>query len=358
MGWVFIELYSQRMALKDELQLITNVDVKKVVIDCFHKPKDKSETEMLKEFVKSKNLDVDFETFKKTLIFAYGRLQERMAFVDSELQKYGSEFREAERYINKYIEGLDKVYIIDNSLNDNSKIISNNEKVEYIWNGDNLGIAYALNVAAKKAIADGYKWLLTMDQDSELQLDVLQELEKFVISSDNSKVGIISPYHDIETNKKKNPIDVEERLEVMTSGNLLNLEIYDKIGGFKDWLFIDLVDIEYCFNLRKNGYKVLRLNNVIMKHHLGDTIVHKVLWKKFICSNHNAVRRYYMVRNMKYVTNMYKKFFPGYCRYLNRVQRGQFRYVLLFEKDKINKLKFMIKGYLDYKKGIKGKIIL
>lgn len=258
--------------------------------------------------------------------------------------------------VNRYIEALDKVYLIDNSTKDNSEIIPKNKKIKYMPNNDNLGIAKALNIGAQQAIKDGYKWLLTMDQDSELTLDVLKKLEEYVENNDMTNVGIVSPYQNVETHEIKKDIEVEEKTDVMTSGNLLNLDIYQKIGGFKDWLFIDNVDIEYCLNLNKNGYKVLRLNNVIMEHKLGDTVVHHFLWKKCICSNHNAIRRYYMVRNMLYMNELYKDTFPEYCKFLKNVQKGQAKYVIFFEKDKLNKLKMMYKGYKDYKKHKKGRI--
>ncbi len=266
--------------------------------------------------------------------------------------------RENIKNILKYIDGLDKLYIIDNSTNNNESLIPNNSKIEYIPNLDNKGIAYALNKAAKLAIHDNFDWILTMDQDSIMTLNTLEIMKKYVFEHNVINIGIISPYHVIETNVKKSDKEIEECVEVMTSGNLLNLKIFEKIGGFKEWLFIDSVDIEYCMNLNVNNYKVIRLNNALMAHELGNTKVIKILFKKFICSNHNYIRRYYMVRNMLYVTKMYRKYFPGYCRYLKRVQRGQIRYIIFFEKDKIRKLKMMFRGLCDFKNGIKGKLDL
>ena len=52
----------------------------------------------------------------------------------------------------------------------------------------------------------------------------------------------------------------------MTSGNLLNLKAYQAVKGFKDWMFIDCVDIDICMNLRVHGYDIVRLNYVEMKH--------------------------------------------------------------------------------------------
>ena len=109
-------------------------------------------------------------------------------------------------------------------------------------------------------------------------------------------------------------------------------------------------------NLHKHGYKVLRLNNIIMKHSLGDIKIHHLFGKEYPCSNHNAMRRYYIARNNLYINDMYKDMYPDYCAFLIRVQKGQVKRILAFEKDKFNKLKMMYKGYMDHKKGIKGKL--
>ena len=61
----------------------------------------------------------------------------------------------------------------------------------------------------------------------------------------------------------------------MTSDNIINLDIYKKIGGFKDWLFIDGIDIEYCMSLHNNNYKILRIDTIEIDHNLGDIFYKK-----------------------------------------------------------------------------------
>ena len=63
-----------------------------------------------------------------------------------------------------------------------------------------------------------------------------------------------------------------------------------------------------------------------------------------------------MVRNNLYVRDMYHDIFPEYTDWLIGVQKGQAKRVFMFEKNKFKKLRYMYKGYKDYKKGIKGKI--
>lgn len=256
--------------------------------------------------------------------------------------------------IDNYIDSIDKLYIVDNSDDDIERIVSTN-KVEYIKLGVNKGIAYALNVGAKKAIKEGYRYLLTMDQDSRITKDIVNRMKVFLISNKVCRIGLISPYQDIDSKEVISDVEVEDMIEVMTSGNIINLDAYQKIGGFKDWLFIDCVDTDYCMNLHKHGYKVLRLNNIVMKHELGNLVVHKLFGKEYPCYNHNPIRRYYIVRNNLYINQMYKDIYPEYCKRLLRIQKGQVKRIIAFENNKIKKLRMMYKGYKDYKKGVKGK---
>lgn len=256
--------------------------------------------------------------------------------------------------ISSYIKLVDKVYVVDNSSEDNKEMLPNNKKIVYIANNENLGVATALNIAAKQAVKDDFEWLLTMDQDSKFNGDNLEKMINYILTHDCKNIGLISPWHVIKTGVKKPDKDIEDVVEVMTSGNIINLKAYEKIGGYKDWLFIDGIDFDYCMNLNVNGYKVRRLNYCELEHELGDIKIVHLLGRDFVCSNHNYIRRYYMSRNNHYIYDMYHDAFPDYCNMILSGLGGQFRNILAFEKDKYRKIRNMQRGYNDYKKGIKG----
>ena len=254
-----------------------------------------------------------------------------------------------------YIDKIDKLYIIDNSECSNDAIIIENKKIKYIPNFNNIGIAAALNKAARLAYAEKYEWILTMDQDSKFNDKNLDKLIKYVEKCDYSKIGIVSPWHKIKSQPTKPKIKVENMIEVMTSGNLVNLTAWKKVSGWKDWFFIDSVDIEFCMNLNKNNYKVIRLNYVELKHNLGDIVIKKVFNRKFVCSNHNSIRQYYMMRNLFYLRDLYADYYPEYIRYLKRGAIGRIKNIIIWEKDKYKKIRNIIRGYIDYKHNIRGK---
>ena len=256
--------------------------------------------------------------------------------------------------IKTYINDIDKLFVVDNSNSDNSNLILKNKKIEYISNKKNLGIATALNIAARKAYEENYDYILTMDQDSKFEKDNLKELISFTEKCDIDKTGLVSPWHITKEELKKPQNDIEEVIEVMTSGNLVNLKIWKKINGWKEYFFIDNVDIEYCMNLNKHGFKVIRYNKVSLTHNLGNITKKKLLWKTVNCTNHNYIRQYYMIRNLYYLSDLYKNDYPKNLKKMKRGALGRFKNILVFEKDKYRKIRNMFRGYRDYKRKIKG----
>lgn len=261
--------------------------------------------------------------------------------------------------IKSYLDYVDIIYLVDNSQKINKYIYSKlikYDKLHYISLNSNKGIAFPLNLAAKKAIKDNYQWLLTMDQDSYFTNGSLKNMISYIKNNDTSKTGIITPHHKI--NKKNiGSNKTETVLTTMTSGNLLNLKIYKLAGDFIEDLFIDSIDHEYCLRLNKLGYKVVKINSSVLNHELGD-ISRSInfLSKNLLITNHSFLRRYYITRNSLYVINKYKKEFPGFCFKKLILIIISFFQILLFEKDKIKKIKFIFRGIMDYLNKNFGKI--
>lgn len=260
--------------------------------------------------------------------------------------------------INSYLNFINHLFVIDNSTNRNLSLLEtviNSDKVSYHFNDSNLGIASALNLAIERALSAGYSYLLTMDQDSKFEGDSLNKLLSSIKNDKN--IGIYSPFHRNKffTNP---PVEytVEDVSDVMTSGNILNLTVVDNIGKFAEDFFIDYVDIEYCLRLRKNGYKILRINNSILNHNEAN-LSRKVFFGKTVYPpNHSALRWYYKIRNFHYLRQEYSNDFPEYFIVEKKNVRNNIVKVLIFEKNKIDKVKMMIKGFMDYRKKITGRM--
>ncbi len=262
------------------------------------------------------------------------------------------------RRIESVLPLVERFFIIDNSESVKEKIkdhFNEHKKVEYIFNGENLGIAAALNIGIKKSIEEGFQFILTLDQDSEFENKSL-EILLAAVSSDNN-IAIYSSFHKNKffTNPPPNQ-DFEEVSDVMTSGNLLNLEAVKKVGYIREDYFIDYVDIEYCLRIREAGYKIIRVNTSFLLHNEANLSRIKIFGFTVYPPNHKPSRWYYKVRNYFYLKKEYQKVFPEYFLLESRNIRNNLIKVLLFERHKLEKIKYAIKGYLAFRKNVKGKL--
>ncbi len=287
---------------------------------------------------------------------------------------------------NSIKEQVDELIIVDNASTEEEsrKILEElSQKLKIIYNNKNLGIATALNQGAKYAIENEYKWLLTLDQDSEFFPHTYETLlASYKNMPDKDDVMLIAPKYKerqcimynvqctIKDNDKERQCTINDKMtkdlkirkesnvlwkEVilnLTSGSLIKTESFKKIGFFDEKLFIDQVDNDYCYRLKKAGYKTKIAQNILFLHKLGNS--KKKLW--FIITNHSPIRRYYLARNS---TTMLKRYFfvAPYTTvryFLGGTIFGWIK-ILLFEKNKFKKIFYGIKGMLEevYKLNIK-----
>jgi rhamnosyltransferase len=248
--------------------------------------------------------------------------------------------------IATYKNHIELLLIIDNSPQQNLALINKlgtlHSETIYKWMGENKGMARALNTACEIAIQNNCGWLLTMDQDSKFKETEFLQLANSVkdIVSLYSKTGIISPYHHIHDQiDSRKDVDFQPIRSAMTSGNLLNLEVFTAVSGFEEKLFIDFVDHEYCLRLRKKGFMVIQNNKITLEHALGKFEMKTIFGKKIGISNHNQTRRYYITRNGLYTVKKYLFFDLLFCNSIIMSIISDSVRILLFEKQKVSKFR-------------------
>jgi len=252
--------------------------------------------------------------------------------------------------IKNYINGLDCLYIVDNSIEPNLDVclFFSNKKIKYLHKGgENLGISKALNLALKKAEEEGYKWLLTMDQDTSFPEGGFEKYLKcfYLLSEKNKNVVLYSPLHNKSLIKSENFSDCKYSLNevFMTSANLVNVDLANKLGGFDENLFIDEVDHEFCLKVIKKGYKTLLFNTIFVNHTLGTQ---KKINGKLV-KLYPATRVYYMIRNFIYIKKKYKKVFP---KFVMRREKFLIKFLLrnfFHSKEKISIIYMVFKAFWD-----------
>lgn len=280
---------------------------------------------------------------------------------------FNPEIERLKRNIEAILPQVEFIYFIDNNSKNIEKIkdlLSNYSKIELIENPQNFGIAKALNQICEKAKENGFKWALLLDQDSIAEEELIKKYSRY---TEMEKVAIITPYFDDENE----PDIVKSRLDAPyelvnrcnTSASLVNVAIWEEVGGFDEEMFIDCVDFDYCTTAKENGYVILRDNEAVLYHRLGEAqeirffmpigrlFNIKKLKKPLYTYNHPPIRTYYYARNIKYYTFKHKKSINRFTEW--RVYVKWLVLKLCFEKQRYEKLKAIIKGRKDARKMIK-----
>lgn len=179
--------------------------------------------------------------------------------------------------------------------------------------GSNLGIAAAQNIGIELARDAGADFVILFDQDSEPAPNMIAKLLE--VAADKSMMGIsvgaVGPrYTDqrqdnpppfikirgisVERQTCQNMRSVVEVDYLIASGSLIPMNTLDVIGGMREDLFIDYVDIEWGLRAKSAGFQSFGVCGAVMRHDLGNEPIN-LFGRKIPL--HSPLRHYYHFRN-------------------------------------------------------------
>lgn len=219
----------------------------------------------------------------------------------------------------KVLRGNIRVILVDNTPNTSissillADISSLSFEVIYVALKQNMGIAYAQNVGVRIARCIGNTMnVIFFDQDSDICEDYIHKITcEFVeLKKVIPELATLGPLVTEKRSGDKYRIKglrISDTVyvvdNIISSGSVVPLELFDNelIGPYKEDLFIDLVDSEWCWRANYKGYKCAITTNVILPHQVGDSYI-KLPGISFIISK--PVRNYYQVRNTLIVAGL------------------------------------------------------
>ena len=145
---------------------------------------------------------------------------------------------------------------------------------------------------------------------------------------------------------KKNKEKLNELIEtdfLITSGTIVNVNVWALLGGFDETMFIDSVDFDFCIAARNAGYKIYKTNKTNILHEVGHSRIVNFLGKEELILNHSCQRYYYIIRNTIYLGRKHQGI-PLLKQILLSIKK--IILVLFFEKSKSQKIKLSIKGFI------------
>ncbi|GEO10495.1 glycosyltransferase [Segetibacter aerophilus] len=265
--------------------------------------------------------------------------------------------------IKTYYDWVDKLFVIDNTETKSliQDDLSQLPKVSLFHDFENGGIAKRLNAACRLAIGEQFDWLLTMDQDTSFEVSTISAyLECFNEYKGKEEVAMFGTKfsrHDQPISDDCASVRAEK---LITSGSLLNVSLYEKIGGFDEQLFIDGVDYDYCFRAQMAGYPVVQFPNIYIRHTVGNEVYRSSIKTLFLLKKkkeiHSALRCYYMYRNMLYLEEKYKGKDKMYSKQIRGYVLSRVKVTLLYGRNTRKILQYLKLAKSDFKNNRMGKI--
>ena len=257
--------------------------------------------------------------------------------------------------VASYLNTVELAYIIDNTETteiNNRKLfegIEGEEKIVFIKNETNLGIGKSLNIAFQMAVDAGFDWMLTIDQDSSFNGNTFFELAATKFNDNIFGIVGASAHQNMPF---KNGYDelFNTNLFLITSGNLVRINAWQKIGGYNERLFIDEVDTDFCLRLQKMNFNILSTKENHLQHKLGNTFNAKIPFAKnaWPIGIHAPFRMYYMTRNGLFMIKQYAFTHPKYALYRIKSLVAKFLFIVFFYPNKSQYLKSFFSGVRDF----------
>jgi rhamnosyltransferase len=222
------------------------------------------------------------------------------------------------RLIGVLARQCEAVYVMDNGGGRDA--ITLTQEIQAVMHiidmGGNRGLGEALNCGFRLAIAAGFHYVTTFDQDSEpasgqvkALLSALQDLKSL-----GKNVAAVGPRivdrrharlieHSFMRRRVGWPIAADcpvgskyvESDVIITSGALISVAAYEQIGEYDSKLFVDYTDMEWCFRALTRGYRLYGICPVTMSHELSSGISASVFAMTIL--KYSPIRRYYYARN-------------------------------------------------------------
>lgn len=242
-----------------------------------------------------------------------------------------------------------------------------NKHIYVIFNSQNMGLGYAHNQGIQKAISLNVSDVLILDHDSILKPYFVDELilakQKLKMKGEN--IGAVGPIYCNEKTGEVYPItkywgpfikrmqptsDPVEASVLISSGTLISIDVLKDVGGMHEGLFVDYIDIEWSYRVRRGGYKLYAVPKAVMNHQIGDNRM-SIFGRKI--SVHSPIRRYFLARNS---IHMLRCPYISYGYKLRELIFNIFRILIysFISKKRMKYLNYSFRGLIDGFKGIYG----
>ena len=268
------------------------------------------------------------------------------------------------------MEHFQAVAVVDDGSATGAEVLAECERLgaAVLRQDRNKGIGAALN-AGITALLQEYSdlsYIVTFDQDSEPPAGLLHKYEQArqAAAADGLAVGSVSPesVSGSRVLSRGGSGGYLEAAEPIQSALLVSRAALDAVGGFDEGLFIDGVDTDFYWRLRKAGFSAVAAPGVALEHSLGTRTQARFLGRPLRVRNQPVelmqsapFRYYYIGRNR---IHLLRRYFSTQPSWMLRGLALDLRHVIVvgfLGTERRQRLRYFVKGTADGLRGRTGK---
>lgn len=231
--------------------------------------------------------------------------------------------------------------------------------------GENAGLAAAQNRGIAWASLHAYSHVILFDQDSEPTAGMVGQLLGALVALERDGVpvaavgprlvdrrdGKVSPFVNFTALRVKRAYCDNGQFVhtdfLVSSGMLAPVSVYEQIGLLDEGLFIDNVDLDWCFRARQQGLRLYGVCETSMLHQIGDTkFCASIFGRTYPIYRHQPLRQYYIMRNR---ILLYRRAYSPYAWIVQDMFRavGKVLLTLIFFSQRRLNFQMMLNGLVD-----------
>lgn len=277
---------------------------------------------------------------------------------------YGPDPALLQQVVAGVVSQVGHVVVFDNGSRavDVARLLAGHAQVSVIASPRNVGLGAALNRACERATAMGFLHVLLMDQDSVLAEGMVRTLGTALVElQQHGEVAAVGPqFRDARSGQlapfvrfgfpfnRKLRGGAGQRVScdfLITSGSLIPLTALQRIGPMDEALFIDNIDMDWCFRAKRAGLSLHGICNAQMAHSIGEELLASRVKQDGVIV-HKPFRLYFIMRNR---VLLYRRHYTPRVWIAQDLPRLVLKFVgnALFLPARRQRLVFMCKGLRD-----------
>lgn len=268
------------------------------------------------------------------------------------------DMKEYVRQIATYIQYIDHLYIYNltnQDLNEFYQMLKKYDNISFT-DCEDFGQVANYQMIYEQLLETQANFGMIMEQGYYFEENALLTLRRYLIENDYSKIAVATPMplrgcEVLERQAEK----VRPCMGCNFVGALLNLKLFQELGGFKLEYYQTTFDYEYCIRARLKGYSILLFQNEVLRNSNYYLIEKRILFFKLSTFDYDLMDVYYQTRNRFYLWDEYAALDAKYVKVDKKLYKAERHELKVRDPNYRDKFYMMEEARFDYVRGLKGK---